>query len=111
MDEGSSNNVVSKRLVDKLSLKTIPHTRPYKLNWISKEGETNVNKQVLINFSIGSYKDEALCDVVPMEVTYILLGRPCQFHKQTLHDGYTDKYIFFTHGKKNYFTTSITSRC
>ena len=35
-----------------------------------------LNKQVLITFSIGKYKDEVLCDVVPMEATHILLGRP-----------------------------------
>jgi len=44
--------------VEKLSLETIPHAKPYKLAWISKEGEIDVNKQVLINFSIGS--DEGL---------------------------------------------------
>jgi len=41
-----------------------------------------------------------LCDVVPMEVTDILLGRPWQFDKQTLHDGHTNQYIFFINGKK-----------
>ena len=82
MDGGSTTNVASTRLVEKLSLETIPHAKPYKLAWISKEGEIDVNKQVLINFSIGSYKDEVLCDVVPMEVIHILLGRPWQFDKK-----------------------------
>jgi len=35
-----------------------------------------------------------------MEVTHILLGRPWQFDKQTLHDGHTNQYIFFINGKK-----------
>jgi len=100
MDGGSTTNVASTRLVEKLSLETIPHAKPYKLAWISKEGEIDVNKQVLINFSIGSYKDEVLCDVIPMEVTHILLGRPWQFDKQTLHDGHTNPYIFFKNEKK-----------
>ena len=39
----------------------------YKLQWLSEVGEIVVNKQVLIHFSIGKYKDEVLCDVVPME--------------------------------------------
>jgi len=34
-----------------------------------------VNKQVLITFSIEKYKDEVLCDVVPMEAIHVLLGR------------------------------------
>ena len=41
-----------------------------------------MDKQVLINFSIGNYKDEVLCDLVPMEATHILLGRPWQFDRK-----------------------------
>ena len=73
---GSCVNVASTRVVDKLGLKTIPHAKPYKLSWLSEQGEIKVNKQVLINFSIGNYKEEVLCDLVPMEATHILLGRP-----------------------------------
>ena len=43
IDRGSSTNVASTRLVEKLSLETIPHAKPYKLAWISKEGEIYVN--------------------------------------------------------------------
>jgi len=68
--------VASIRVVDKLGLKTILHAKPYKLSWLSEEGEIKVDKQVLINFSIRNYKDEVLCDLVPMEATHILLGRP-----------------------------------
>jgi len=67
--------VASTRVVEKLGLPTISHTQPYKLQWLSEEGEIIVNKQVLISFSIGKYKDEVLCDVVPKETTHILLGR------------------------------------
>jgi hypothetical protein len=35
-----------------------------------------VNKQVLIVFSIDKYYNEVLCDVVPMRVSHMLLGRP-----------------------------------
>ena len=58
IDGGSSTNVAGTRLGEKLSLETIPHAKPYKLAWISKEGEIDVNKQVLINFSIGSVPAE-----------------------------------------------------
>jgi len=63
-------------MVEKLGLPIISHAKPYKLQWLSKLGEIMVNKQVLITFAIGKYKDEVLCDVVPMEATHILLGRP-----------------------------------
>ena len=68
--------MASTRVVEKLALPTISHTKPYKLQWLSVEGEIMVNKQVLINFAIGKYKDEVLCHVVPMEATHVLLGGP-----------------------------------
>jgi len=68
--------VASTKVVDKLGLSIISHTKPYKLQWPSEDGEIMVNKQFLIIFFIGNYKDEVLCDVVPMEATHILSGRP-----------------------------------
>jgi len=59
-----------------------------------------VNKQVLITFAIGKYKYEVLCDVVPMEATHILLGRPWQYDRQVLHDGLTNKMNFTFQGHK-----------
>jgi len=49
------------RVVEKLGLSIISLTKPYKL---SEKGEIMVNKQVLITFAIGRYKNEVLCDVV-----------------------------------------------
>jgi len=86
--------VASTRVVEKLGLTTISHAKPYKLQWLSEKGEIVVNKQVIIAFSIGKYKDEVLCDVVPMEATHILLGRPCQFDRKILHDGLTNNFFF-----------------
>jgi len=57
-------------------LPSISHAKPYKLEWLSANGEIMVNKQVLITFAIGKYKDEVLCDVVPIKATHVLLRRP-----------------------------------
>ena len=94
------DNVASTRVVDKLGLKTIPHAKSYKLSWLSEAGEIKADKQVLINFSIGNYKDEVLCDLVPMEATHILLGRPLQFDRKAFHDGHANKFTFSFQGKK-----------
>jgi len=72
IDGRSCTNVASTRVVEKLALPIISHTKPYKLQWLSTKGEIMVNKQVLIKFAIGKYKDEVLCDVVPMEATHVL---------------------------------------
>ncbi|RDX77478.1 hypothetical protein CR513_42394, partial [Mucuna pruriens] len=54
----------------------ISHPNPYKLQWLNTKGNMLVDKQVLVELTLGKYKDEILCDVVPMEETHILLGRP-----------------------------------
>jgi len=63
-------------LVSKLSLAITPHPKPYKLQWLNEQGEMIVNQQVKASFSIGTYKDEVISDVVPMEARHVLLGRP-----------------------------------
>jgi len=100
IDGGSCANVASTRVMEKLDLPTISHTKPYKLQWLSAEGEIMVNKQVLITFAIGKYKDEVLRDVVPIEATHILLGRPWKCDRQVLHDGLTNKMTFTFQGRK-----------
>jgi len=50
-----------------LSLVITPHPKLYKLQWLNKQGEMIVNQQVKMPFSIGTYKDEVIYDVVPIE--------------------------------------------
>jgi len=38
------------------------------------------------------YRDSVLCDVVPMSVCHILLGRPWQFDRHVVHNGYKNTY-------------------
>jgi len=94
-------------LVEKLNLQVIPHPKPYKLQWINEDGELIVDKQVKVEFSIGNYQDNVLCDVVPMEACHILLGRPWQFDKKTLHNGLTNE-ITFTHKKKKFVLNPLS---
>ncbi|KAL4271256.1 hypothetical protein GQ457_13G012420 [Hibiscus cannabinus] len=101
IDGGSCTNVASTLMVQKLGLETTKHPHPYKLQWFNDGGELKVTKQVLISFSIGSYKDEVLCDVVPMHATHMLLGRPWQFDRKVMHDGYRNRYSFTYDGKKH----------
>ncbi|RDX85736.1 hypothetical protein CR513_33032, partial [Mucuna pruriens] len=81
IDGGSCTNVASTTLVANLNLQNSKHHKPYKLQWLSDIGEVKVDKQVSISFSIEKYKDEVLCDLFPMEVGHILLGRPWQFDR------------------------------
>lgn len=100
IDGGSCVNVASKLMVDELGLHTQKHHKPYKLRWLNECGEVKVNKQVLVSFCIGKYRDEVLCDVVPMSASHMLLGRPWQFDRRVIHDGYRNRYSFVKDGKK-----------
>ncbi|XP_052487981.1 uncharacterized protein LOC128041720 [Gossypium raimondii] len=99
VDGGSCTNVASTLMVEKLSLPTTKHPQPYKLQWLNDGGELKVTKQVLVPFTIGKYSDEVLCDVVPMHAGHMLLGRPWQFDRKVIHDGFTNRYTFKCDGK------------
>ena len=66
-----------------------------------------VNSQALISFTLGKYKDEVLCDVVPMHAGDILIGRPWQYDRKVTFDGLMNKYTFTLCGKK--FTLLLLS--
>ncbi|XP_010541784.1 PREDICTED: uncharacterized protein LOC104815166 [Tarenaya hassleriana] len=94
VDSGSCTNVASAYMVKKLNLPTEKHPHPYKLQWLNNSGEIKVTERVKIPFSIGKYRDEVICDVVPMQAGHILLGRPWQFDREVKHDGRANQYSF-----------------
>jgi hypothetical protein len=53
----------------------------------------------VVPFSIGKYVDEVLCDVVPMQASHILLGRPWQYDRKAVHDGVRNRYTIVKDGK------------
>ena len=70
--------------MEKLGLPLIPLDRPYK--WMSDFGEFEVAKQVVVNFAIGKYVDQIVCDVVHMYHTHILLGKPWYKFNKVVYD-------------------------
>jgi hypothetical protein len=79
-------------MVEKLELETIEHPSPYRVLWLQKGHQVNVTKQCLVEFKIGGYKDEIFCDVIPMDVCHLLLGRVWQYHRNVIHDGRKNTY-------------------
>ncbi|XP_057526384.1 uncharacterized protein LOC130805617 [Amaranthus tricolor] len=99
IDGGSETNCVSAQLVQDLNLHTQNHPNPYKLRWFVSKAEGFVKKQCLINFSIGSYHDAILCDVLDMSACHILLGRPWHHDRHSIHNGFTNIYTIRHEGK------------
>lgn len=65
-------NVVSQDVVDKLMLPTEKHPTPYKVSWVN-EVAIPVTKWCWVTFKIGIYEDSIWCDIIPTNVTHILL--------------------------------------
>ena len=76
IDGGSTKNLVSEEMVSKLKLKREKHPQPYRIAWVKDDHKVLVSEQCLVKFKIGSYHDEVLCDIIPMDVYHLLLGRP-----------------------------------
>ncbi|RDX99946.1 hypothetical protein CR513_16944, partial [Mucuna pruriens] len=83
---GSIVNVVSLKLVKKLAIPTLAHPKPYKLQELSEKGEMLMDRQVSFTITLGSYRDEILFQVVPMEATHIILCKPWQFDRRMTYD-------------------------
>ena len=58
-----------------------------------------VTKQCLIEFKIGGYRDEILCDVIPMDVCHVLLGILWKFDINVIHDGRKNTYTLEKNGR------------
>ena len=99
VDGGIYSNVTSQRMVDELKLSTIPYSKPYKLQWLNEDGELQVTKQVLVSFSILKFRDE-LCDVMPMETSHLLLGRPWKNDINVIHHEIANTYFLLCMGHK-----------
>ncbi|KAK1601970.1 hypothetical protein QYE76_027075 [Lolium multiflorum] len=99
IDGGSCHNLASTKLCTKLNLPLRKHPHPYHVQWLSDNGNVKIQHTVTISFKIGAYEDTVDCDVVPMTVCHMLLGRPWQYDKKANHDGYTNAYSFKVNDK------------
>ena len=87
IDRGTCHNFASEELCSKLQLVKMKHPRPYKVQWLSESGTIQVEHTVQVSFKIGVYEDILECDVVPMSVCHLLLGRPWQYNCGVIHNG------------------------
>ena len=101
IDSGSTDNIASTKMVEKLKLGKIVHPTPYKVSWLQKGHQIIVIEQCKVEIQIGTYKDVILCNVMPNDVCHILLGRPWQFDRKAIHDGRRNTYTIDKYGKKH----------
>ena len=59
-----------------------------------------ITHKVHVPFTVGDYVDEVECDVLPLEVCGLLLGRPWQYDRNAMHAGRANTYSFVHDGKQ-----------
>ncbi|RVW42524.1 Transposon Ty3-I Gag-Pol polyprotein [Vitis vinifera] len=100
IDGGSSLNIVSQELVEKLNLKTERHPNPFRVAWVN-DTSIPVSFRCLVTFLFGKdFEESVWCEVLPIKVSHILLGRPWLFDRKVQHDGYENTYALIHNGRK-----------
>ncbi|GKA78117.1 transposon ty3-I gag-pol polyprotein, partial [Tanacetum coccineum] len=100
IDSGSTENIVSRDIVQRLKIPTEKHPNLYRIGWIKSVGEIKVTERCKIPFEIGKYKDEVTYDIVDMDACHILLGRPWEYDVNAIHRGKENTYSFIINGVK-----------
>jgi hypothetical protein len=59
-----------------------------------------VTHKVRVPFTVDDYVDEVECDVLPLEVCGLLLGRPWQYDRNAMHAGRANTYYFVYDGNQ-----------
>jgi hypothetical protein len=87
-------------MVEKLGLKLLCHPHPYHVQWLNDSRDIKIGYKVNVHFKIGEYIDTVECDVVPMIVCHLLLGRPWQYNCSSLHYSRSNQYTIKCKGKE-----------
>jgi hypothetical protein len=97
---GSCHNLVIREMVEKLGLKLQRHPHPYHVQWLNESGDIKIGYKVKVPFKTREYVDTVECDVAPMSMCHLLLGRPWQYDRYSQHCGRTNQYTLDLKGRK-----------
>eukprot|EP00253_Pinus_taeda_P030335 PITA_30335 len=98
-DSGSQANLIYADLVKKMNLETMPHHKSYPSGWITKDANLQVTRKCVFRFAIiANIIDEVELDVVPLDISGILLGNLYLYDMKDIFHRFENKYHLF---KKN----------
>jgi len=99
IDSGSCVNAIFASTVKMLGLTPVPHPNPYKVSWVDSTS-IPIQSRCQVQIQMQSYQEKIWCDVLPMGVSSIILGRPWLYdHDATLLEKF-NTCVFSFNGKK-----------
>ncbi|CAL2246690.1 unnamed protein product [Prunus armeniaca] len=105
IDGGSTLNVISKAAVDRLHLQAEPHPHPFHVGWVDTT-MLPVTERCLVPLQLGPCHKRLYCDILPMSVAHVLLGRPWLYDRCVKSCGRENTYTFQHEGKNITLTPS-----
>ena len=99
IDSGSCINAVSSNVVSRLGLKLTPHPNPYKISWVDTSSIA-IKERCVVPLQFLTYKAEIRCDIIPMGVGHIILGRPWLYDLDVTLHGRSNSCSFMFEGMK-----------
>ena len=96
---GSCINAVSSSIVSRLGLKLTPHPNPYKVSWVDTSFIA-IKERCVVPLQFLTYKAEIWCDIIPMDVGDIILGRPWLYDLDVTLHGQSNSCSFLFERKK-----------
>jgi hypothetical protein len=91
-----------------MDLPVTAHPQPYSIDWLHQGRDICISKQCHLPYDIKPFKDEALCEIYPLEVCDVILGQPFFWNRHALYDSRPHSFII-TLGRQLYRIQVVTT--
>ena len=85
VDNGSQKNLISADVMKRLGLPTTAHPQPYTIGWLHQGRDLRVSQQCRLPYSVKPFTNEVLCDIVPIDVSDVLLCQPYLWKRHVVY--------------------------
>jgi hypothetical protein len=101
VNSDSHKNLISIVFFKQTNLPMTTHPHPYTIGYLHQGRDLHFNQQCLLPYDIKPFKDEVLCDISPVEVCDVLLGKPYLWKCHVVYESRPDNVIL-TLGRQLY---------
>ena len=107
VNSGSKKNLISVEVIKRMDLPMTPHPHPYTISWIQQGRDLQVSQQCRLPYDIKPFKDEVLCDIAPLEVCDVVLGKPYLWKWHVVYES-RPRSVIITLGRQLYMILEVT---